>query len=200
MIDCFYKISSIASSIAVIIASVIAAYQYWQQKTSESRGAFTDIVNEINQIESIVSEFHKLQMENKLNHIEMYSSAPIIEENYWNRYKHLIMKKLDQTDIKILDEFYYNASQMERARKELSNSLAANWYLKAQTMQNEKIKIFKNSKDNSNNDKYFDDFFNETFTFIPSVPSKIFSKYFSLYRSIITSVTYKKLVELSYFK
>ena len=200
MLNNIYQIFSIISSIAVIFASFFAVYQYKQQKKSELKTAFTSIVNEINQIDSVVYELYKLSDNGNLKSIDLYSSAPVIEENYWNRYKHLVMKELDQTDIKVLDEFYYNATQIERARKEISHDLAQNWLLKAQTMLNEKLEILKKSMEKPEDDTYFYKFYNDAFTFLPGVPYEIFLKYFTLYRPIMTSVTYKKLVELSYFK
>lgn len=199
MLNNIYQIFSIISSIAVIFASFFAVYQYKQQKKSELKTAFTSIVNEINQIDSVVYELYKLSDNGNLKSIDLYSSAPVIEENYWNRYKHLVMKELDQTDIKVLDEFYYNATQIERARKEISHDLAQNWLLKAQINAEWKIRNIKKIDGKPEDDTYFYKFYNDAFTFLPGVPYEIFLKYFSLYRPIITSVTYKKLVELSVF-
>ena len=132
-----------------------------------------------------------------MDYVGIYNSTQILEVNYWNKYKHLIMKELDQTDIKLLDEFYYNATQMECARKELADDLAKNWSYKAQALQNERLKLFK---DNPKDVSYFKNFYEDKFTFMPNVPAQKLSKYLNLYKPIISSATYKDLIKYSYLK
>lgn len=89
------------------------------------------IINQIDSIETAISKLRSTQAEGKLCNEEVFKSEQILSKNCWSEYKHLIMRKLDQTDIKILDEFFYNAEQAESARESIIKAMETGWQSKA---------------------------------------------------------------------
>lgn len=197
---------------AVIIGAVWAIILYKIQVKDKIKSAFTLIANEIEQIDDMVSKLIELNNDDKLNNIEVYNTTPILTYNHWEKNKHIIIKYLNKTDIKILDEFYYNAVQIERARKSLTDALDNNWYAKTLAVQNYIANFISNSLVNINEQELKKELeitneFSNKITYIyneidraftPRVPVDILTKYLKLYKPIISSATYHTIVEKSF--
>ncbi|UQT46780.1 hypothetical protein M5E87_16185 [Flavonifractor plautii] len=93
-------------NIFVILGGVSAFIIYATQRRASVKSAFTMVINQIDGIEEVISKLRSTQADGKLCNEEVFKSDQILSRNFWSEYKHLIMRQLDQTDIKILDEFF----------------------------------------------------------------------------------------------
>lgn len=207
-------------NIFVILGGVSAFIIYATQRQASIKSAFTMIINQIDSIEAAISKLRSTQAERKLCNEEVFKSEQILSKNCWSEYKHLIMRKLDQTDIKILDEFFYNAEQAESARESIIKAMENGWqskalaeqYILATYLSSRIDQKFNNSPTGQPDFTAIDNFveqkcrlFAQAFEprfelFTPNVPVSILVKHLNLYKSISTSVTYKKIKKYSYNK
>ena len=126
----FFSFQNIVN-IFVILGGVSAFIIYATQRRASVKSAFTMVINQIDGIEEVISKLRSTQADGKLCNEEVFKSDQILSRNFWSEYKHLIMRQLDQTDIKILDEFFYNAEQIELARKSIIKAMENGWHSKA---------------------------------------------------------------------
>lgn len=215
----FFNFQNIVN-IFVILGGVSAFIIYATQKRASTKSAFTMIINEIDAIEFSISKLRSIQAEGKLCNEEVFKSDQILTKNYWSEYKHLVMRKLDQTDVKVLDEFFYNAEQIELARSAIIKAMEDGWRAKTlaeqialsnyiangiesnisnpQLGQNDLVSI-----DNLTNTKcsmFIQAFEPRIELFTPHTPVSILVKHLSLYKAVSTSVTYKNIKRYSYNK
>ena len=101
----FFSFQNIVN-IFVILGGVSAFIIYATQRRASVKSAFTMVINQIDGIEEVISKLRSTQADGKLCNEEVFKSDQILSRNFWSEYKHLIMRQLDQTDIKILDEIF----------------------------------------------------------------------------------------------
>lgn len=205
---------SIIADFAVIIGAIWAIVLYILQIKDKRKSIITLIVNEIEEIDKLVSKLIELNAERNLNNFEVYKTTPILTINYWEKNKYIIIKKINKVDASILDEFYYNATQIERARKAIIENLNNSWYAKnlfEQKVFSDYIKhelyfrenvdynyLIVKSKEYSNE---FNRFYSKVDSiFTPEIPILVLQKHLNLYKSIISSTTYSKLLKMSFNK
>lgn len=215
----FFSFQNIVN-IFVILGGVSAFIIYATQRRASVKSAFTMVINQIDGIEEVISKLRSTQADGKLCNEEVFKSDLILSRNFWSEYKHLIMRQLDQTDIKILDEFFYNAEQIELARKSIIKAMENGWHSKALAEQyilatylssgiDQKLSHLPGEQpDFTAIDSFVEQkcrLFSQTFEprfelFTPNIPVSILVKQLNLYKPISTSVTYKKVKKCSYNK
>ena len=50
-----------------------------------------------------------------------------MSENLWEKYKHLFVKELSQSEIDLIQRFFDNAEQIERTRADITKSMMLSW-------------------------------------------------------------------------
>lgn len=96
---------------------------YWQKKDSK-RAAATLLKSQIDGIEKVIIQ---LKNDHDLGNQSVYNSGKIISENLWEKYKHLFVKKLSQSEIEIIQRFFDNAELIERTRVDITRSMMLAW-------------------------------------------------------------------------
>jgi len=196
---------------------------YVSQKKAEQKSAFTIILNQIDSVETSIAKLRDAKAENNLGNPSVYKSDPIITQNHWSQYKHLVMNKLDQTDIKLLDEFFYNAEQINIARQAIIKIMDTSWDRKCSITQElisdllskeieniniqevEENDILEKSNElntivNKKISLFLNAFYRNENIFTPDIPVSILIKHLSLYSHISISPTYKKIKKFSFNK
>ncbi len=201
----------------LILGGISAYVIYFKQKHTSIKSAFTMLVNQIDTIEAAVSELLSIQAEGNLCNVAVFKSEQILRINCWSEYKHLVMQKLDQTDIKIIDDFFYNAERIELARHSIIKAMETGWqskalveqYMLATYLSSEvESALRKSSVDHPNTIEIDGTIDQKCLTFVrlfesrdelftPKTPITILTKHLSLYRPIQTSDTYKKIKRYS---
>jgi len=113
----------------LVIVGLSAFGVYFWQKNDEKRIAATLIKEQIDIIEERVLYFKN---DHQLGNISVYHSKIILQENLWERYKHLLVKKLQKSDVEIIQKFFDCAEQIEHARSDIVHTINHSWEHKSQ--------------------------------------------------------------------
>lgn len=110
--------------ILLILVGLSAFGVYFKQKRDEVRTAATLVKGQIDLIEERVGV---LKNDHQLGNIAVYHSKIIMQENLWEKYKHLLVKKLQKSDAAIIQKFFDNAEQVEHARSDIIQTMMNSW-------------------------------------------------------------------------
>ena len=140
----------------VILVGALAYLVYRMQKRDERRSAATMVVCQIDIIEKRVAN---LKDDRQRGNIAIYHSKRIINDNLWEKHKHLLIKSFTVPEYDLVQRFFDQATQLEDARKAVIANLTSNWDSKATVLQENVAKIIlENSK---NREKILEKFLNE---------------------------------------
>ena len=114
--------------ILLILVGLSAFGVYFKQKRDEVRTAATLVKGQIDLIEERVGV---LKNDHQLGNIAVYHSKIIMQENLWEKYKHLLVKKLQKSDVAIIQKFFDNAEQVEHARSDIIQTMMNSWQHKS---------------------------------------------------------------------
>jgi len=121
MLD-FIKINWV--NMLLVIVGLSAFVIYFWQKRDEKRAAAT-LVKE--QIDSIEDRVRALKNDHQLGNISVYHSKVIIQENLWEKHKHLLIKSLQRADAEAIQRFFDSAEQIEHARSDIIRTMTHAW-------------------------------------------------------------------------
>ena len=78
-------------NLALIIVGLSAVWIYKAQEKGKLRDAASLIVLQIDELQKRVPELQSYITDKGLNSAAFYESLPLIDVNYWNKYKHLFI-------------------------------------------------------------------------------------------------------------
>ena len=108
--------------LAIVGLSAFGVY-FWQ-KRDEKRTAATLLKSQIDSIEKNITV---LKEDHQLGNTSVYHSRQIINDNQWEKYKHLFVKLLSQSEIEIIQKFFDNAERIESARQDILRTITVSW-------------------------------------------------------------------------
>lgn len=195
----------------LVIVGTFALIVYILQKIDERRTAATLIKEQIDLIEDRVNA---LRDNPDLDNIDVYYSKIILQENLWEKYKHLVIKKLYKSDVKSIQKFFDNTEQIEYARRDIIQAMNNAWEHKslvgnqgvAKYIQTElagvEIKLGEIMEPiDMNKVNVFNDIYSrQDSVFVADPVVKKFTKYLGEIRMLSGSATYEKIQKLSYEK
>lgn len=193
----------------LVIVGTFALIVYILQKIDERRTAATLIKEQIDLIEDRV---YILRDNPQLDNIPVYYSKIILQENLWEKYKHLLIKKLYKSDVKSIQKFFDNAEQIEYARRDIIQAMNNAWkhkslvghqmvadYIRAE-MEIKQEGAMANSIDMNKANTFCELFAQQDLVFTAYVARDKLKKYLSEFGMLSGSATYEKIQSLSYEK
>lgn len=117
----------------LVIAGFSAVCIYLFQKHDEKKSAATLVVMQIDSLKNKLPEITELISNNKINETGIYETLDILDDNQWNKYKHLFVGNIDMTSLKIIDDFYY-ATSLIREQLVLAKKLQQQSFFNNQQM------------------------------------------------------------------
>lgn len=114
--------------ILLVIGGLSAFVIYFWQQHNEKRTAATLLIEQIDLVEKNIAA---LKNEPQLGNIPVYRSNAIIRNNLWEVYKHLLVKKLSPSEMDLVQAFFNNAEQIERAREDIIQTIQNAWLHKS---------------------------------------------------------------------
>lgn len=190
----YYEIISVVINGIIALTGFSAIGLYLLQQYTKKHVAATLIITQIDEIEENIKA---LRNEKTLNEITIYNTKRILRRNYWEENRHLLSRQLGENNVKILDEFYSQAEEIEKSKQMISHAVTITWDNKDlvyQTKLAEEICStgtfdIKNSRLN-----LFDKFGT---AFSPQLPMDMIKRDLSNYQSISGTVAYDKLRSIS---
>ena len=116
--------------ILLIIVGLSAFGVYFKQRRDEIRTAATLVKGQVDLIEERIGT---LKNDHQLGNIAVYHSIVIIQETLSEKYKHLLVKKLQKSDAAIIQKFFDNAERIEHARSDIIHTITSSWEHKSLT-------------------------------------------------------------------
>ena len=108
------------SNLLLAVVGLSAFVVYAWQKRDSKRAAATLLKSQIDSIEKAVTNLKK---DSQLGNLSVYNSVKIMNENLWEKYKHMFVKQLSQSEIEIIQRFFDGAQQLERNRIEIIDTI-----------------------------------------------------------------------------
>lgn len=117
-------------NLLLVLVGLSAFGVYFWQKRDEKRTAATLVKGQIDLIEERV---RSIKNDHQLGNIVVYHSKIILQENLWEKYKHLLIKDLQKSDAAIIQRFFDSAEQIEHARSDIIQTITHAWEHKSLT-------------------------------------------------------------------
>ncbi len=126
----------IISDIALIVVGGFALLIYRLQERRKISEAASLIVMQVEELQKRMREIKTYICDGQLNATAFYESQLLFKTDYWDKYKHYFIRKLDSFSFGTFDEFYNCACDV-LAQQELMKNLQRNdFYLDQQTLMN----------------------------------------------------------------
>lgn len=94
------------SNVGLIIVGTFALVVYWLQERKKQIEAASLIVLQIDELQKRLQEISTYTSNGSLDFGAFYESLPLMKDDYWNKYKHYFVKKMDSTSYTMIDTFY----------------------------------------------------------------------------------------------
>lgn len=115
--------------IALVVVGASAFITYVLQAKAERKTAAALIVEQIDSIEKIVEDLKDTYLHNnqRLDDNTVYLSRQISYDGAWSKYKHLMIKKLSNSEFELLQKFFNSAYQIEKTKSDIVHSFKIGW-------------------------------------------------------------------------
>lgn len=90
----------------MVLVGSFALVIYILQERRKRIDAASLIVLQIDEVQEKLREISTYIVDGKLNETAFYESLPLIEENYWSKYKHYFVKKMDAMSYGSMNQLY----------------------------------------------------------------------------------------------
>ena len=105
--------------LTIVGLSAICIY-YIQERRKVSEAASL-IVLQVNDLQKRLRDIQSYIVDGVLNDIAFYESQVIFTDNYWEKYKHYFVRKIDSTSFQLFDDFYNCASEVLEQQQLMKN-------------------------------------------------------------------------------
>lgn len=120
------------SNLLIILVGLSAVWIYKAQEKGKIKDAASLVVLQIDELQTRVQEVQSYITDKGLNFGAFYESLPLIDVNYWNKYKHLFIRKIDNKSYNNFNKFYQYITCMQE-QQELLHNLQRNYFFVKQT-------------------------------------------------------------------
>lgn len=121
------------SNFLIIIVGLSAVWIYKAQEKSKLQDAASLIVLQIDELQLRMQEIQSYITEQGLNFSAFYESLLLIDTNYWSKYKHLFVRKMDNKSYNNLNKFYQYILCIQE-QQDLLRNLQKNYFLLNKTL------------------------------------------------------------------
>lgn len=192
-----FEIWSLIINGLIAIAGFSAIVIYKAQKRDKIKTAATIVMSQIDSIEAVIKD---LRSNNPLTNEIIYRSKPILENNSWSQSKYLLSKKLGGDNVRLIENFYAQAEEIEKSRRAICHELVIAWEHKDYILQKHIAELLDVSEEQRLKElkEFNDKFENNPKLFSPHLPIHILVNNLSQFRYLLGTSAYKKLREMSY--
>lgn len=189
------------SNLLLVGVGLSAFGVYYWQKRDEEHIAATLVKGQIDSIEKCLT---LLKSDYQLNGLSIYHSKVIIKDNLWDKYKHLLIRRLSQSEADVIQRFFDNAEQVERARSDTINLMSLSWEYKAKVEIEIAGDFIKNNSDLGTVSPQIAAFLNSynpyDISYIPAIVTNALVKQLTDVDMLSGTTAYQKIQSLSYDK
>lgn len=100
---------------------------YWFQERRKLSEAASLIILQVNDLQERLREIQSYISNSTLNDTAFYESQLLFTVNYWDKYKHYFVRKIDPDSFRLLNDFYACASEVLE-QQQLMKNLQKNFF------------------------------------------------------------------------
>lgn len=108
-------------NILLVIVGTFALIIYKLQERRKRIDAASLIILQIDEVQERLREISTYIVDGSLNETAFYESLPLIEENYWSKYKHYFVRDMDATSCASLNQLYNYISGVQEQQMLMKN-------------------------------------------------------------------------------
>lgn len=192
-----FEIWSLIINGFIAIAGFSAIIIYKAQKRDRIKTAATIVISQINSIEDVIKD---LRSNNPLTNEIVYKSKSILENNTWSESKYLLSKRLGGHNVRLIEDFYAQAEELEKSRRAICHELIIAWEHKDYILQKHIAETVNLSEEQRRKvlEELNDKFECNSKTFSPHLPISILVDNLSQFRYLLGTSAYEKLRKISY--
>ena len=101
------------SQILPTLVGLVALLVYYLQEGQKRKEAASLIILQINELTERIREISGYITEGGIDSVSFYESVPILENNYWNKYKHYFVNSMDSNSFTAINQFYSYALEIQ---------------------------------------------------------------------------------------
>lgn len=116
LLQLIYNICSFVNEWAnlfLIGVGTLALVVYWLQESKKKIDAASLIVSQIDELQERIREISTYVVNGQLNAVAFYESLPLMDTDYWNKYKHYFVREMDSSSYTALNHFYEYVSEIQ---------------------------------------------------------------------------------------
>lgn len=115
------------SNLLLALVGLSAVWIYKTQEKEKIKDAAAIIVLQIDELQKRIREIQSYITNKGLNLSAFYESLPLMDINYWNKYKHIFIRKIDNKSYDNFNKFYQYVSCIQE-QQELMRNLQKNYF------------------------------------------------------------------------
>lgn len=127
IIECIKANWSYISDLLIILVGLSAVWIYKAQEKEKIKDAASLVILQIDDLQIRVREIQSYITEKGLNFGAFYESLPLMDTNYWDKYKHLFIRKIDNKSYNDFNKFFQYITCMQE-QQELLRNLQKNYF------------------------------------------------------------------------
>lgn len=118
-------------NLGLIIVGASAFVAYILTESRKRIEAASLIINQIDEIQETIREMSTFIINSTLNETAFYEMLAIIDENYWDKYRHYFINKIDKTSYSNINNLFKYATALQEQQTLLKN-LQKNFFFETQ--------------------------------------------------------------------
>lgn len=192
-----FEICSLIINGLIAIAGFSAIFIYKAQKRDKIKTAATIVISQIDFIENVIKD---LRSNNVLTNEIVYRSRPILDDNAWSQSKYLLSKRLGGDNVRLIENFYAQAEDIEKSRRAICHELVVAREHKDYILQEHIAEIMSLTEEQRVKalEEFNDQFESNPKIFSPNLPITILVSNLSQFRYLLGTSAYEKLRKISY--
>lgn len=108
-------------NLLLVIVTSFALVVYILQERKKATEAASLIKLQIDELQKGIGEIDSFIVNDQLNATAFYESQLLLDENYWNKYKHYFVRKMDSKDFESISKLYEYASEIQEQQILMKN-------------------------------------------------------------------------------
>ncbi len=185
--------------VLLLFVSSFAFIQYLLQRNQARKSAATNVYVQLKEFDNYIMNIRNQMNENKfLDDFHFFSLNIAFSENQWDKNKHLLINKLNEDDIALINRTYETIESIERSREKIVEMFLATNNSKSYAVQFKIIEKISNGEDEKSIANLCYAYDNCGYLFISKIPYDAFYSKVQQYKNIGGSTTLNKLKIMSY--
>ena len=134
--EMIFSIINIIINLLLVIAGSFALVVYLLQEHHKISEAASLIIIQVEELQKRIREMKTFIYEGQLNATAFYESQLLYKTDYWDKYKHYFIRKMDSFSFQMFDDFYSCAAEILSQQQLMKNLQYNDFYLNQNTLMN----------------------------------------------------------------